>query len=754
MTLRLYKTFLLFFLPYFIIKLFHKKKAQETSTFTFSNKPTNMLAQTAPYEVLVQIFLHLRNRTNLLECTIVCQSWSTPAIEALHQKVLLNDMDIDFVRKKYLVKQFVHTATEETDEVPAPFEQHGKFVKQLSINDTGMVSFGSQDFITLMSYLPHLKIINLKGSDQSKFYLFSLQYLDSNTTLTQLEKISSKHNPDQRRLLEYEEAVFMACLNFSSSLKQVNFHYREIDYMSDRDDSMGDMLHFLPQFINLTHLTLENSAKADLTSFDLLKMFPNLIKLKYKSIQFVVPHKVNEVVQNLLQVPQEAAASTTLSAYYGTNLQKLHLTLPIITKAYIKYIIHCLPKLKSLKLFTVGTDLYDWMDYIGQDLLQQFYQRLKQINNVEISCNTDIEEPTPQQQRNHRTADPVRLAGESTNQQLEIKNLSSQERVDKMFQLLNSAVGDDPRQREKILTNCNAVYAMVHSTEQKVENSFKKRDNSLNIYCTLVDPKVIPQPTRATPTMFGPEIITKLTIMAGRDDGQDSTRPRDNLKYALSNYPRLQYLRMLCFAPNAYKSFIISGGGSNLGTYLSSSQENLRKIQMSGGGLTNYFLDVIAEYLPDIEVITCGSPREDLGQNNAMIRLIMIDLTRFTQLKRVAINVTNYIDHQELHHIYIQFQYAEGEVKPQYYDIVPPSDRWETPGSCKPTTRNQMSSSIANGTLSGSKGFRFRCSKKIDEFILCYGETEDRILAEFRSGELQVAVPFSGHLKHNFGELL
>lgn len=605
-----------------------------------------------PNEIWQKIFQSLQ-RHEIYVCVFVCKNWQAPAIQVYYEEILIKESRMKYVQSKLqqllqqepTKQQFSHGQWTKKLIITVDSETYGFFNEGSNSNSKNQEEYEKEEnklkadhFLLLLSLLPNLKTINLSFSAYHNYYMAILRDAASPDILQRIEEITNLtyHKP-------YQELHFSACYNFRQTITRLVVFPN--DYLIN--GVQHNFLHYLPQFSQLTHLSIYNDREKDLTIFDILQTCPNLISLKYTSY-FPVPDRAKFLFEGMtanLLSPTATATTTaaeTGSLLYNCNkrLQVLDLNVPALTEPYVLYITHYTPlNLNNVTIHIQGADFHNW---IHNPLVLQLAHRLSTVKNLQIHASPEISPHT-----------------------------LLETRMNRFYKFIIALEG----QRNLY---CEATFSKSRSSETMIEI----QDNSyMTFTCGIVDNGQISLVGVDIESIKGPEIIHSLKFMIFQ---RDKSIPEKILKYAHKSCPRLRLLNIDCIYP--YYNLKVWApaceeddgelhdeegkrrkyGDKRKWFLLSPPKANTRLTHLCLEDLTlsQDLLDELSGYLPAIEMIKCFGPlgctKDDA---NVLCNGSSLNLTVFQHLKSFYFDVRN-IKMMKYDYVFIQF------------DIVDTSTSW------------------------------------------------------------------------------
>lgn len=346
-----------------------------------------MSERNLPPEVLFEIFQYLTKGNLRYSCMTVCHSWHLAAVRLYYNCVILRNNNIMSLKRSILNKN------------ENGLFRYGHYIKTLTIangqhshrylfRDSPVLS--ADDFISLISHLPNLNVLDL---DSSQFYMQILVEWDT-PALMNLKRIVLSANVIIPR---YERFYLAACYKFCQTLERLDLNYPQFE--SSIMDFSGDIFQYLSKFKNLTDLYIQNEMRESITFFyAVLESCPCLVILS-----LVFWDKKETDSTNLSIEP----TITNLMPYLQ-SLKSIYLQLPVLTEPFISYFIHY-PRnyqLSSLRITMIdlNLDFYAWMeDFDRKPQILNFAKRVASISNFRI------ETPSKSNKRNHPIKEKVAI---------------------------------------------------------------------------------------------------------------------------------------------------------------------------------------------------------------------------------------------------------------------------------------------------------------------------------------------------------
>lgn len=127
------------------------------------------------------------------------------------------------------------------------------------------------------------------------------------------------------------------------------------------DGVTGDVLSFLPNFPNLTHLTFVSSYGqiGDVNVFDISAISPTLRSIKFNSSYIL---DLDQRLDTILAVERQQTTWNTTN----NNIQELDIEIPNLSKKIIDLITrYSSTQLKSISITLDEIDMYDWVEQVG-----------------------------------------------------------------------------------------------------------------------------------------------------------------------------------------------------------------------------------------------------------------------------------------------------------------------------------------------------------------------------------------------------
>lgn len=201
-----------------------------------------------PKEIYLNIFQHL-GKKQLLKCSMVCKDWSLPALQIYYNELKFTERNTN--RLISVINQdqyFQHCHWVKSVELCQ--KETSIFELSSRSNEEEEMNLTKEQFLKFFTYLPNLKNLTL-NTTYDKDYMEYLLDLNTDTYLTQLEKISSMDDPT----IGFDSFYDLRCnllYKFRNSLK-------ELEVFQDHPESnivtqYGGITNYLNQFKRVIHL--------------------------------------------------------------------------------------------------------------------------------------------------------------------------------------------------------------------------------------------------------------------------------------------------------------------------------------------------------------------------------------------------------------------------------------------------------------------------------------------------------------------
>ncbi|KAG2208757.1 hypothetical protein INT47_007856 [Mucor saturninus] len=228
----------------------------------------------------------------------------------------------------------------------------GYAVERLAIkSDSTIISrepgfmFDKNELIMVLGYLPNITTLDLSEYCYMKLYL---QYILESTSTRILTKVS--YIPPGQDISE--ELFATALFRYRKSITRLKLDYQQTNFIRKPPCILLSGC-VIGQFLSLTHLDLQSSPEEELSTFNIQKMCPGLISLKY-SRTAAIP---STTLEHIYQDPFYKKRS---------NLKTFELTVSAIPSNYNPYVIdYIAPQADTIMLNLVRMDLHKWISDIG-----------------------------------------------------------------------------------------------------------------------------------------------------------------------------------------------------------------------------------------------------------------------------------------------------------------------------------------------------------------------------------------------------
>ncbi|KAI9352420.1 hypothetical protein BD770DRAFT_393419 [Pilaira anomala] len=512
-----------------------------------------------PPEVLFEIFQHLTKENLRYSCMTVCHSWHLVAIRLYYNRVILKNNNIMSLKRSILNKN------------ENGLFRYGPYIKTLIIANghlshrylfRGSPLLSAEDFISLISHLPNLNVLDL---DSSQFYMQILVKWDT-PALINLKHIVVSANVIIPR---YKRLYLAACYKFRQTLERLDLDYPQP--VSSIMDFSGDIFQYLSKFKNLTDLYIQNEMRESMTFFHaVLESCPCLIILSLVFWDKKETDSMNHSINPML---------------YLQSLKSIYLKLPVFTESFISYFIHY-PwnyRLSTLRITMINSnlDFYAWMeDFNRKPQILDFAKRVASISNFRIEI------PSKSNKRNHPIKGKVAIFYEFLYAIKGNRNmLCKGEFIAETFFLDSLPIIFDVQDGIQLYF----TYVIDHN-----DYLLPVRPAS-NQYLTQLPCVLFDQPS------FGPDVLNILGFLIL--DTETIAHPI--LISALQKCPHLKKLRI---DNKRNRGLIIKTQGKeeNTAAKLSTTtttQHNLTKFVLKGGFLSPEIIKILSLHLPNLQKI-------------------------------------------------------------------------------------------------------------------------------------------------------
>jgi hypothetical protein len=317
-----------------------------------------------PAEINFIVFQYLP-RVTLFECLFVCKSWSLSAAQLYYSEVILSNN--------------VHKVLPGILQQPHG-KRIGKWVRKLRIYQIhgNQRPLEEQEFIDLVSCMPHLKQIDLNCSNTVS-HLKALWKMDSNL-LRNMNEINVRNSGSH----QLYTLINLKLCDTITHLRLENFH---TEYF--RGDKQR-VVEYLSKFTSLEYLKIINDSRNGLAGLDMISIFsacPNLHSLDLRSYLPTSNYRNG----NYTNIPLTIMTKQD-TVVKNTKLHSLTLGIPDLTVDYFQYIAHHTPtSLKSFKLYTYDASFSDWVANTYRfELLKQFANHIKTYRNMKINMESSL----------------------------------------------------------------------------------------------------------------------------------------------------------------------------------------------------------------------------------------------------------------------------------------------------------------------------------------------------------------------------
>ncbi|KAI8076028.1 hypothetical protein BDF21DRAFT_422428 [Thamnidium elegans] len=319
-----------------------------------------MLFHQLPFDVREIIFLYVRtlDKRSLKKCTTVCRAWYQDIVPISRKIFTLTGYPHEFL-------SILANQTEERN--------FSGCVKTLQALDD--INYSGVDMLNqILHYFPSLRILDLSRSDYNFAYLQYITDRDTDTNITNLEKILvGDFFIDQAQYKAYFDCVY--------SLRHT-LPYLELSNLNHEVRNSKKALCFIKEFTNLTELSIKNlehaAADEEFSMFSVLESIP-------KITQFSIE---NDFEEDLTQ------SKPTLDLIYS-NLKEVVFRIPSFNDSHMKYILSHFPKqLKKFDLTITKVKAEDWIQKNDQAIIQAFIAYLAEVDDVCFSIERFAERMT------------------------------------------------------------------------------------------------------------------------------------------------------------------------------------------------------------------------------------------------------------------------------------------------------------------------------------------------------------------------
>lgn len=301
----------------------------------------------APSEILEQIFLLLPDTK---ECISVCKAWHMTASRIFYSKVTLTRNN---------ASQFI-----------AHNHHSGRWVRTLNFaKDTLCVG----EFEELVYQVPNVKMMDLSGLEKTILPQL-LQVLAECQELKSIHEIKVNDNLSGKG----REQHFLACYKQQKTITHLNLNNFRSRYTMD--DISGNCLDFLPQFQQLTQLSIQNDllhGDRYMSIHTILEACPKLTGFGL----FTKRHFPDGSKPALL-----AMMENDVTVIRKRKLKQMEFELHDFHEGYMKYLI-IYTQLQKLKIHMIDTDVHDWL-IDKENMIIPFAHYLSRVDNVEIVAET------------------------------------------------------------------------------------------------------------------------------------------------------------------------------------------------------------------------------------------------------------------------------------------------------------------------------------------------------------------------------
>lgn len=322
-------------------------------------------------EIIREIF---HSSGNFLQCSLVCKRWNATALQMLYQEVNLN-------------RERLHRTVEQLKLDPDErigYFKYGQYVKKLRFRESSrdiMLDYDNpnnkeakltdKELISLLEHLPNIEELDLGRSLEVPSYQICILYMESEKCLNHL-RILLPSPQTVSHTFSGTARYYRLAHKFRATIAETSLRCSDLEY----DEESEPILTTLSQFKSLTHLTLSNAYDGDLTTLDILKACPTLIKLIYRSNKPIPEAAVKKLLDN----PDYRNL--------GPNLKTFCISVPTLPLSYVKYIIdHLSPNVEYVAL-CFEEYLHDWTQKIGMDNALKLLSRLGAAKMATFSLKT------------------------------------------------------------------------------------------------------------------------------------------------------------------------------------------------------------------------------------------------------------------------------------------------------------------------------------------------------------------------------
>ncbi|KAI7882137.1 uncharacterized protein EV154DRAFT_523185 [Mucor mucedo] len=592
-----------------------------------------MSSSKLPVEILEKIFRNVKSQDEdqLIHCTLVCKSWHEPALRLYYETLILSGDP-----RKLLFRLSNQPQGKNL----------GDWVKQLSaVCDLEHLS--QHGYFQLLSYLPHLNVINVEQSFSKSFHLTWLLNRNDDSCVKNLHTIVAGANG----MTQYEYRIYFACAySFRLSLR-----YLELVYVGGTINNMGGLsgthVSFLKDFKYLTKLSVSNLSfkRGDRTlkMLSILQYCPRLTSLSFVSDYFD---------------PQEQVPS--LNPGFRLALKDVSLCIPNLSRSQINYIASNFPALDKFDVVLTNTETDEWLETNGEACIQLLGEYLGSVREVCFNISRFMPNRYP----------PLSILTSQT--------------LSNYWPFIFAMIGHHRQ------LSCHISVRLDERSSYKCSNAnnllIKRNDRSMYLTYILDTTDLISQhyfeipnsiqsliPLPSENSSLGNQHIISVEVAVGTPDGLSFVMPISKcfrlLRSIIKEYSRLNLIMFSTYTPH-HEMYNLKFGSSIRDCLLSTKQgheffkmdpqrykavttptvENLTHVLLKSTTLEQFDFHVMAnllEYIHYLKIVDCHISTDENGNTT-------VDLSYMKSLKQLVFDV-GFLKHDRCSQINIQVEYLK-----------------------------------------------------------------------------------------------
>lgn len=595
-----------------------------------------MSSNKLPVEILEEIFRNVKKQDEdqLIQCTLVCKSWHEPALRLYYENLILSGDP-----RKLLFRLSNQPQGKNL----------GNWVKQLSaVCDPEHLS--QQGYFQLLSYLPHLNVINVEQSFSKSFHLTWLLNRNDDSCVKNLHTVIAGANG----MTQYEYRIYFACAySFRLSLR-----YLELAYVGGTINNMGGLsgthISFLKDFKYLTKLSVSNLSykKGDRT-------------LKMLSIPQHCPRLTSFSFVSDYCDSQEQAS--TPKPGYCSALKDVSFCIPTLNSSQIIHIASYFPALDKFELVLTNTETDGWLEKNEETRIRKLGEYLGSVKEVCFNISRFMPNQYP----------PLSILTSHT--------------LSKYWPFIFAMMGSHKQ------LNCHISVRLDERSSYKCSNAnnllFKRNDKSMYLTYILDTTDLISQhyfeipnsihsliPLPTENNLLDKQQIISVEVAVGTPDGLSFVMPIIKcfrlLRSIIKEYSHLNLIMFSSYTPH-HEMYNLKFGSSINDCLLSTKQgheffkmdperyktvttptiENLTHVLLKSTTLEQFDFNVMSnllEYIHYLKIVDCHISPDENGNTT-------MDLSQMKSLKQLVLDI-GFLKHDRCSQINIQVEYLKENI--------------------------------------------------------------------------------------------